>query len=1334
VATVPTDRGPTGVDVTPNNNYVYVTNFTDNTVSVINTADNSVSSPIFVGTNPNGIAVSPNGAYVYVTNYTDNTVSVIQTSDNTVVATIDVGANPFGIAITPDGSRAYVTNYTDGSVSVIQTSDNTVIKTIPNIIKPQGIASTPDGRFIYVVTKDNQATTPTTIGVVHVIQTVDNTEITITPVSTSTATAFGKFITPIRLGVDSDGIPDAEDNCPTVSNPFQTDTDGDGKGDVCDPCPADIDNDSDGDGICNGASFLAPKTGINDNCPTVSNASQVETDGDGIGDACDVCPDDPNNDSDGDDICVGARFNGPKTGGNDNCATTSNTDQLDSDCNGVGDACSTPAYTYTPPASLNVSIQPVIANNTVSWIDAFNGENGYRIERQDGVCGVDNTNPFVGLATIYQLDDFATGLDLTGWVTKAKVQTASTQVFPASVSDTTGSASVTWQNGAVQLHTVANGTGSAGFNYSYIEQKNSAGIIGDKDFDIQIDFSLPGTVPAPTQYLSYVRLQVNLPTTNGKTNNMYIGRSNGGIEFYATVNGVTENGWYPSSSLSGSLRLVRSDRRVSGYFKDGANWAKVLSHSQPLTADLTPTGTIAVQYAHRSDLGGQDLTANIDNFQIYTVGGLPVAALKMNLDESSWPATPGVVRDSAADSNHGTAFGGATTVVDPERGVVGYFDGIDDYVAIPANGTLQNVISTSFSFAAWVKPADLPPSLTPAPPASDWVYTVIASSYPPDALMYNNTGTFGFRVFNTAWAQPSVTSPLSYAPGVWHHVVGVTDDIAKTLTLYVDGQQVAQGPYTGTLMNPAGPSFHIGNSNPGGAWDFRMKGNVDDARIYNRALSATEVATLYGKKMQYTDSGLTEGNDYCYRVYPLKTDSCPNWQNQAAQVNYKYTPPSNTPPATPVNTLPAAGAINVAVSPTLTASSFSDSDAGDTFQASQWLISTGSGAAFNAGIVYDSGTANGSTSHAVNATGTFGTTYYWKVRYQDSKGVWSSYSSETNFTIVSNVAPNQPVNLTPANGATGVDRKPILTASAYVDGDIGNTHQASQWQIRNASVNVYDSGIVAGSTTHTVATALASSTLFYWKVRYQDNNGVWSNYSNETTFTTNSLVSEWKLNEGSGTTAADPYGSNTGTLSGTSYWSTGFAGNGITCSGDDKVSWTYAGGRPANNFTLEAMVQVTTTHDTTDNEDNWGTGGTSLQKYIFGANMYSASEPGMGVSMGTNGISVYEHSGNYMPAIAKYVGTIPASTWQHLVVTYTNKQPRIYLNGYLVRTGFVSPKTNVYATTSLCKDDANYGPFAGMVDEVRIYGSPLSDTEILARCEALKGAGNCPDNRAPAAP
>ena len=87
---------------------------------------------------------------------------------------------------------------------------------------------------------------------------------------------------PSQTNTDADSFGDACDNCPTVANPNQSDADGDGSGDLCDNC-----TDTDGDGFGNPG--FAANTCPVDNCPNVSNPSQADSDFDGAGDACDIC-------------------------------------------------------------------------------------------------------------------------------------------------------------------------------------------------------------------------------------------------------------------------------------------------------------------------------------------------------------------------------------------------------------------------------------------------------------------------------------------------------------------------------------------------------------------------------------------------------------------------------------------------------------------------------------------------------------------------------------------------------------------------------------------------------------------------------------------------------------------------------------------------------------------------------------------------------------------------------------------------------------------------------------------------------------------------------------
>ena len=107
--------------------------------------------------------------------------------------------------------------------------------------------------------------------------------------------------------MDGDEVRDEVDNCPNHKNGSQLDTDDDGQGDACD---ADDDN----DGVADSS----------DNCRIDHNPVQEDTDpSDGYGDAC------PPTHSDSDGIIDD----------DDNCDTVANPDQSDIDGDDRGDAC-----------------------------------------------------------------------------------------------------------------------------------------------------------------------------------------------------------------------------------------------------------------------------------------------------------------------------------------------------------------------------------------------------------------------------------------------------------------------------------------------------------------------------------------------------------------------------------------------------------------------------------------------------------------------------------------------------------------------------------------------------------------------------------------------------------------------------------------------------------------------------------------------------------------------------------------------------------------------------------------------------------------------------------
>jgi hypothetical protein len=225
---------------------------------------------------------------------------------------------------------------------------------------------------------------------------------------------------------------------------------------------------------------------------------------------------------------------------------------------------------------------------------------------------------------------------------------------------------------------------------------------------------------------------------------------------------------------------------------------------------------------------------------------------------------------------------------------------------------------------------------------------------------------------------------------------------------------------------------------------------------------------------------------------------------------------------------------------------------------------------------------------------------------------------------------------------------------------------------------------------------------------------------------TRQVVAHWKFDEAAGsTTVADATGNGSnGTVPGAVTLVPGRSGNALSFNGTGS-SVVPVVSRPAltavtNNFTVAFWAKPDATQ-TIPVESTTGTGGLGGgHRYVIGPQQGaeafgSAAHSGAGVSVGTNGVTVVDHTDFQIPPLLVYQA--PISGWTHVAVVFENRQPRLYVNGRLVRTGLTSPRSFVHIFP---KDIGGmvYGFYKGLLDDLRVYNKPLTAWEIDAICQS----------------
>ena len=256
-------------------------------------------------------------------------------------------------------------------------------------------------------------------------------------------------------------------------------------------------------------------------------------------------------------------------------------------------------------------------------------------------------------------------------------------------------------------------------------------------------------------------------------------------------------------------------------------------HNAPTDAELI---------SFTNSLAGQSYTT-VNECLVYFAGqtdkvcvnrdyeGIVTDGLVLNLDAGFTPSYPknGTTWYDVGSSNNGTLTNGPTFNSDNGGSIV--FDGVDDTVSVPDNAVLD--FTVNLTSEVWIN-LNLYKDISIVNAKGNGGGQITAYNY----LFLGSNTSFYFRFSDGITSQNSPFITKSNLPeNTWGHVVGVLDTTA--IRLYLNGVEI--GTATTRTINPNPNNSPLYISGP----TYSLNGKIAISRIYNRALTATEITQNY---------------------------------------------------------------------------------------------------------------------------------------------------------------------------------------------------------------------------------------------------------------------------------------------------------------------------------------------------------------------------------------------------------------------------------------------------------------------------------------------------------